>query len=163
MFSLAAFVIRELTARFPAVNLRLFKDPVFTSGTLIGALMFAMLMASMFLLPIFMQELLGFTATQSGMALMPRTLVMMVAVPDRRPHLQHGVAASGDCTRRAAVRGQARGRLSHFTLDSGTATSSVPLLDPGRGLRLPVRAADHRGAVRVPRHKMADATGPQLV
>ena len=41
--------------------------------------MFAMLMANMFLLPVFMQELLGFTATQSGLALMPRTLVMMVA------------------------------------------------------------------------------------
>jgi DHA2 family multidrug resistance protein len=81
LFSLSLFVARELTATAPAVNLRLFKDPVFTSGTLIGAVMFAMLMANMFLLPIFMQELLGFSATQSGIALMPRTLVMMVAVP----------------------------------------------------------------------------------
>jgi MFS transporter, DHA2 family, multidrug resistance protein len=78
---LAAFVWRELTARAPAVNLRLFKDPVFTSGTLVGSVMFAMLMASMFLLPVFMQELLGFTATQSGLALMPRVLVMMVTTP----------------------------------------------------------------------------------
>ena len=81
LLALAAFVWRELTARVPAVNLRLFKDPVFTSGTLIGSVMFAMLMASMFLLPLFMQELLGFTATQSGLALMPRVLVMMVATP----------------------------------------------------------------------------------
>jgi DHA2 family multidrug resistance protein len=81
VFSLAAFVIRELTAPVPAVNLRLFKDPVFTSGTLIGSVMFAMLLGNMFLLPIFMQELLGFTATQSGWALMPRVLVMMVATP----------------------------------------------------------------------------------
>ena len=43
--------------------------------------MFAMLMASMFLLPVFMQEVLGFTATQSGLALMPRTLVMMLVTP----------------------------------------------------------------------------------
>jgi DHA2 family multidrug resistance protein len=43
--------------------------------------MFAMLMASMFLLPVFMQELLGFTATQSGFALMPRVIVMMVTTP----------------------------------------------------------------------------------
>jgi DHA2 family multidrug resistance protein len=63
------------------VDLRLFKDRVFTSGTLIGSVMFAMLMASMFLLPVFMQELLGFTATQSGLALMPRVLVMMVTTP----------------------------------------------------------------------------------
>ena len=79
--TLVAFVWRELTAPAPAVDLRLFQDKVFTSGTLIGSVMFAMLMASMFLLPLFMQELLGFTATQSGLALMPRVLVMMVATP----------------------------------------------------------------------------------
>ena len=60
---------------------RSFKDPVFTSGTLVGAVMFAMLLSIMFLLPVFMQELLGFTAMQSGIALMPRSLVMMVAMP----------------------------------------------------------------------------------
>src|SRR5205807_2875823 len=81
LLSLAAFVARELTAKMPVVNLRLFKEPVFLSGTLIGALMFAMLMANMFLLPVFMQELLGFTATQSGIALMPRVLVMMMVTP----------------------------------------------------------------------------------
>lgn len=81
LLSLAGFVWRELTARVPAVNLRLFQDPVFTSGTLVGSVMFAMLLASMFLLPLFMQELLGFTATQSGLALVPRVLVMMVATP----------------------------------------------------------------------------------
>src|SRR4051812_6622380 len=81
IFAVAAFVIRELTAKVPAVDLRLFADPVFLSGTVIGGLMFAMLMANMFLLPIFMQELLGFTAVQSGNALMPRMLIMIVAVP----------------------------------------------------------------------------------
>ena len=78
---IAAFVIRELTCDAPAVNVRLFKDPVFLSGTLIGMLMFALLMATMFLLPLFMQQLLGFTATDAGLALMPRVFVMMVATP----------------------------------------------------------------------------------
>ena len=41
----------------------------------------AMLMANMFLLPIFMQELLGFSAVQSGSSLMPRVIAMMMAVP----------------------------------------------------------------------------------
>ncbi len=79
--ALLLFVIRELTATVPAVNLSLFKDPVFLSGTLIGAVMFAMLMAITFLLPVFMQELLGYNAMQSGLALMPRSLVMIIAVP----------------------------------------------------------------------------------
>jgi MFS transporter, DHA2 family, multidrug resistance protein len=40
-----------------------------------------MLMGSMFLLPVFMQELLGFDATQAGVALMPRTFAMMALMP----------------------------------------------------------------------------------
>ena len=79
--ALVLFVWRELTAPVPAVNIRLFKDKLFASGSVIGAAMFSILLSSMFLLPVFMQELLGFTAMQSGLSLMPRTLVMMVAVP----------------------------------------------------------------------------------
>lgn len=80
-FALAAFTIQELTHPAPAVNLRLFADPVFLSGSLIGAVMFAILMANMFLLPVFLQELLGYPATHAGLAMMPRALVMMVATP----------------------------------------------------------------------------------
>ena len=65
VFVLAAFVIRELTAPVPAVDLSLFKDRVFLSGTLIGAVMFAMLMSITFLLPLFMQELLGLHGDRS--------------------------------------------------------------------------------------------------
>ena len=81
VLALALFVWRELVAPVPAVNVRLFKDPLFASGSMIGAAMFAILLSSMFLLPVFMQELLGFTAMQSGLALMPRTLVMMAVTP----------------------------------------------------------------------------------
>jgi len=81
VFVLAAFVIRELTAPVPAVDLSLFKDRVFLSGTIIGAMMFAILMSITFLLPLFMQQLLGFPALDSGVALMPRALAMMVGIP----------------------------------------------------------------------------------
>ena len=79
--SLAMLVVRELSARVPAVDISLFRDVVFFSGTMIGAVMFAMLMAVTFLLPLFMQTLLGFTATQAGIALMPRSLTMLVVMP----------------------------------------------------------------------------------
>jgi len=79
--SLIALIIRELSARYPAVDISLFKDFVFFSGTMVGAVMFAMLMAVTFLLPLFMQLLLGFSATQAGIALMPRSLTMLVVMP----------------------------------------------------------------------------------
>jgi DHA2 family multidrug resistance protein len=79
--ALIAFIIRELTAVAPVVDIRLFRDPTFASGTAIGGIVFAMLMGSMFLLPVFTQELMHYSATQSGMVLLPRTLAMMVASP----------------------------------------------------------------------------------
>jgi DHA2 family multidrug resistance protein len=79
--SLIGFLIVELNAPAPAVNLRLFRDPVFASATVLAGVMFSSLMAGMFLLPVFMQEMLGFTALKSGVALMPRALVMMVVTP----------------------------------------------------------------------------------
>ncbi|MGZ4777956.1 MAG: DHA2 family efflux MFS transporter permease subunit [Thermoanaerobaculia bacterium] len=79
--SLTFLIIRELSAAVPAVDISLFRDVVFFSGTMIGAVMFAMLMSVTFLLPLFMQTLLGFTATQSGLALMPRSLTMLVVMP----------------------------------------------------------------------------------
>jgi DHA2 family multidrug resistance protein len=79
--SLIALIIRELSARVPAVDIALFKDFVFFSGTMVGAVMFAMLMAVTFLLPLYMQLLLGFSATQSGLALMPRSLTMLIVMP----------------------------------------------------------------------------------
>jgi DHA2 family multidrug resistance protein len=158
IFSLAALIIRELTAPAPAVNVRLFKDPVFLSGTIIGGLMFAMLMANMFLLPIFMQELLGFTATQSGIALMPRVLVMMVAVPlvgriynKLSPRLTIGIGvllvAYGSWTQ------------SHLTLQSGPGQVISALAIQGVGfacLFVPLTTVALSG---VPRHLLPDATG----
>src|SRR6185503_14616549 len=78
---LIGFTIRELTATAPVVNLKMFKDSTFASATVIAFVMFGMLMGSMFLLPVFAQESLHYTATLSGIVLMPRTLAMMAASP----------------------------------------------------------------------------------
>ena len=156
--SLSLFVIRELTATAPAVDLSLFKDRVFLSGTLIGGVMFAMLMAVTFLLPVFMQELLGFTATQSGLALMPRTLVMMVATPfvgrlynKVSPRLFVGF---GICMFSISA-----WQMSHYTLDTSPAGIVGSLLIQGIGfscLWVPLATV---ALPSIPRHKLADATG----
>ena len=131
-FVLAAFVIRELTAQFPAVDLRLFKDSTFLSGTLIGAMMFAILMSITFLLPVFMQELLGFTATQSGEALMPRALAMMVGIPivgrlynkvQPRILVLIGISLVALSTY----------MMSHYTLDTGARTVVFAIIVQGFG------------------------------
>jgi DHA2 family multidrug resistance protein len=156
--SLVAFVIRELTAEAPVVNLRLFRDKTFASATVIGGLMYAMLMGSMFLLPVFMQELLGFNATQSGNTLMPRTLAMMLVTPfigklyNRiPPALTVGFGAM------LFVVGSYQ--LSHITLAHGSGEIMLALVITGFGfacLFVPLTTA---ALTFVPRAQLADAAG----
>ncbi|KFE70452.1 DHA2 family efflux MFS transporter permease subunit [Hyalangium minutum] len=158
VFSLAAFIIRELTAPAPAVNLALFKDRAFLSGTVIGGLMFAMLMANMFLLPIFMQELLGFTATQSGLALMPRVLVMMVAVPIvGRIHNRLSpriLIAAG-----VLLVSYGSWLMSHLSLQSGAGHVVGALAFQGMGFACLFVPLTTVALSSIPKHLMPDATG----
>jgi DHA2 family multidrug resistance protein len=156
--ALVLFVWRELVAPVPAVNVRLFKDPLFASGSIIGAVMFAILLASMFLLPVFMQELLGFTAMQSGLALMPRTLVMMAVTPivgrlygKVSPRLLIGlgilfVAAGAFDVSQVTLRTTARGIVDAILIQGiGFSLLFVPLTTAALS--------------EIPRTKLADATG----
>jgi DHA2 family multidrug resistance protein len=158
LFTLAGFVVRELTAPAPVVDLRLFKDRSFMSGTLIGGLMFALLMANMFLLPIFMQELLGFTATQSGVALMPRVLVMMVATPivgrlytkvSPRAFIGFGIVAFAFGSY----------QLSHLSLSSGQADVVAAIMIQGVGFACLFVPLTTVALSTVARPRLADATG----
>jgi MFS transporter, DHA2 family, multidrug resistance protein len=155
---IAAFVIRELTCEVPAVNIRLFKDPVFLSGTLIGALMFALLMATMFLLPLFMQTLLGFTATDAGFALMSRVLVMMIAVPIVGRIYN---AVSPRIVIAVGVFFIAWGAydMSHFTLQTSQAGIILALTTQGVGFACLFVPLSTVALSAIPRHLMADATG----
>jgi MFS transporter, DHA2 family, multidrug resistance protein len=79
--ALTMFIVWELTVDKPAVNLRVLKNRSLATGTAIGAVLGAVLFSTLFLLPIYMQEFLGYNAMQTGLALMPRSLVMLVTIP----------------------------------------------------------------------------------
>jgi DHA2 family multidrug resistance protein len=156
--ALIAFMIREYTATVPVVNITLFKDRTFATGTLIGGVMFAMLMGSMFLLPVFMQELLGYDATTSGLALMPRTLIMFVFTPlvgkiynTVSPKIVIGIGVI--CFSLGAY------GLSHIGLDSGMSSIIGPLLITGVGFSCLFVPLTTVAFAAVPRHQLADASG----
>jgi len=75
------FVWRELTIDRPAVNLKILRNVSLASATALGGVLGLALNASLFLLPVFLQRLLGFDAMQSGLTLMPRSLAMGVMMP----------------------------------------------------------------------------------
>ncbi len=78
---LLLFVWRELTTDRPAVDLKILRNVRFSAATFMGGVMGAGLSGVLFILPLFLQNLLGFTAMQSGLTLMPRSLAMLVVMP----------------------------------------------------------------------------------
>ncbi|MEN6473716.1 MAG: DHA2 family efflux MFS transporter permease subunit [Syntrophaceae bacterium] len=79
--SLIIFIWRELTTDEPAVNLRILSDFNFSSATLLSGILTLALMGSLFLLPLLLQQLLQYTAYDSGLALMPRSIAMGISMP----------------------------------------------------------------------------------
>jgi DHA2 family multidrug resistance protein len=78
--SMLGFIIRELTAEHPIVNLRVFKNVNFAVGTGLMAMLGVLLYATVTLQPLFLQQLLGYTSLDSGMALSPRGIGAMISM-----------------------------------------------------------------------------------
>jgi DHA2 family multidrug resistance protein len=81
VIGLGLFMWHELRTERPAVDLRIMKNPGFSSATALNGVLGMALMGSVFLLPLFMQQILRFNAMQAGEALMPRSLAMAVLMP----------------------------------------------------------------------------------
>ncbi len=81
LIGIGLFIWQELTTDRPAVDLRILRDVNFSSGSVIGGILGMGLYGSLFLLPMFLQTLMAYPALDSGLALMPRSLAMAVAMP----------------------------------------------------------------------------------
>lgn len=78
---LGGFVVWELDHPDPAVDLRVFADASFRTASTVNVAIGVGLMGGMFMLPLFLQQLVGFTATQTGIVLVPGALATAVAMP----------------------------------------------------------------------------------
>jgi len=157
-FTLIAFIIRELTAPAPVVDLSLFKDRSFASSTLLGFVMYLILMASMLLLPIFMQEMMGYDALKAGITNLPRILIMVVALPIvGKTYLKIGpriMMGLGTIIYFIGAVGQ-----WHFTLQSSTLDLIVSNAVQGIGFACLFVPLTTVSLSTIPRHRIADATG----
>jgi DHA2 family multidrug resistance protein len=75
------FIWREMSVKDPVVNLRLFKNRSFATGTLFNFVLGFGLYGTTLIIPIFCQNLLGFTAMQTGLVMLPGSLATAVMMP----------------------------------------------------------------------------------
>src|SRR5215467_12576349 len=75
------FVVRELATGHPVVELRIFKNRTFATGVFLMTVLGFVLYGSTVLLPLWLQTLMGYSALQAGMAMLPRGLGSFLFMP----------------------------------------------------------------------------------
>jgi EmrB/QacA subfamily drug resistance transporter len=75
------FVRRQLKTEQPLLNLRVLKNAVFSTSTIISSVVASGLTFAAVLTPIFLQDVLGKSALHSGLILMPGAIVMAAISP----------------------------------------------------------------------------------
>ncbi|MEZ4701798.1 MAG: DHA2 family efflux MFS transporter permease subunit [Rhodothermales bacterium] len=76
----ALLVWRELTAEAPVIDFSILKNTQFTAGTILGIVVGAGLMGSVFILPVYFQQILHLTALQTGVLILPGALATAFAM-----------------------------------------------------------------------------------
>jgi EmrB/QacA subfamily drug resistance transporter len=79
--SLAAFVLLETHQRIPMLDLSLFRDPTFTGANTVMLLVGLAMFGVSFFNSLFLQNVLGFSAVQTGAAFLPMTLMIVLVAP----------------------------------------------------------------------------------
>jgi DHA2 family multidrug resistance protein len=91
VFGIFFFIWRELSFRNPIVQLRVLQNVNLRVGTVLSFILGFGLYGSTFIIPLYTQSTLGWTATQSGMLMIPAALTTAFMMPIIGQLLQKGV------------------------------------------------------------------------
>jgi EmrB/QacA subfamily drug resistance transporter len=75
------FVITELKVKDPLVDLKMFKSFTFSAGNMTGMMSYYVLFAIMFLMPFYLERVVGYSVALTGSLLVPIPLAMAVVAP----------------------------------------------------------------------------------
>src|SRR5215469_14012356 len=154
---LGGLIIRELKTPHPVIDLSVFKYRSYAVGTFLMTVVGFVLYGSTVLLPLLMQELLGYTATHAGITNLPRGLASFLFMPvvgiltgkvDSRKLLAVGLIATA-C---------AMFMVSAFNLNVGFWDFWWPLMLQGAGLGLIFVPLTTVTNDPIPRERMGNAT-----
>ncbi len=91
VFGFLAFIWRELTYKHPIVNLSVLKDGNLRIGTVMCFILGFGLYGSTLIIPIYTQSILGWTATDAGLLLIPGSITTAFMMPIIGNMIQRGV------------------------------------------------------------------------
>jgi DHA2 family multidrug resistance protein len=155
---LSAFVWHELTTEYPVVDLRILKSRQLAVGVLFGLILGVCLYATIFVLPVYLQNLQNFTAEQTGFVILPGALASAFTMAtmgrftgkfDARLSILAGVS----------IFAVSMWQHAHFTTESGMADFFWPLILRGVGLGLIFVPLTNLALADLPMSKIPNGTG----
>src|SRR5713226_519845 len=155
---LSAFVWHELTTEYPVVDLRILKSRQLAVGVLFGLILGVCLYATIFVLPVYLQNLQNFTAEQTGFVILPGALASAFTMAvmgrftakfDGRLSILAGVS----------IFALSMWKHAHFTTESGMADFFWPLILRGVGLGLIFVPLTNLALADLPMSKIPNGTG----
>jgi DHA2 family multidrug resistance protein len=157
--ALVLFVIVELRTEHPVVNLKAFRERSFTAGNIIIFTGFGCMFSSFVLLPLYAQQLMGYTAFWAGLVLFPGGVASFIIMPIAGILLRRGVNPRYLLAIGLAVMAHAIWLMSDFNLQADFVAIAMPRLIQGFGLGLffvPVTTATF---MNIPKEETGNASG----
>ncbi|MDD5248953.1 MAG: DHA2 family efflux MFS transporter permease subunit [Rhodocyclaceae bacterium] len=159
-FALCAFVWQELRHEHPVVEIRILRDVQFAAALVFTFLLGGALFSTVFVFPVYVQTLLGYTAWETGMVILPGALAsgLTMAVMGRltgstRLDLRLFVVGG------AAIFGYSMWQHSLFTLHSGWSEFLPAMILRGIGLGMVFIPLNNLALGNLPPQQMSNGSG----
>src|SRR6266498_4981821 len=156
--ALISFIWHELRTEQPVVDLRILKSRQLAVGVVFGLVLGVCLYATVFVLPVYLQNLQGFTAEQTGFVILPGALASAFTMAtmgrftgkfDGRLSILAGVS----------IFALSMWKHAHFTTDSGMSDFFWPLIFRGVGLGLIFVPLTNLALADLPMSRIPNGTG----
>src|SRR5438128_7464741 len=156
--SLITFIWHELRTDHPVVDLRILKSRQLAVGVVFGLVLGVCLYATVFVLPVYLQNIRNFTANQTGLVILPGALAsaFTMAVMGRTTGK---FDARLSITAGVGIFALSMWKHAHFTTESGMSDFFWPLIFRGVGLGLIFVPLTNLALADLPMSKIPNGTG----
>lgn len=157
VFSLLIFVVNELTHPDPLLDLRVFKVYNFTLSQFITGITTLALMSGMYVLPLFLQNIRGYTAMETGLILFPSAIASGLMMPISGA-LFDKFGAKVVTIPGLIIVAFATYEMSMFNMNTAMSTITLVAALRGVGLGFAMMPVNTAGMNDVPKHLFGKAT-----
>jgi EmrB/QacA subfamily drug resistance transporter len=153
------FVLYEKTRTVdPLVDMNLFKARNFSIGSFAAAVLSFSMMGSFFLLPLFLQSIMGFSAIKTGQVLLPFAITIMIMAPIAG-RLADKFGGKYLISAGMAIMAIGGFYIGHFRLDTQINELVIPFIIMGIGMGMSMSPLTNITLLETPEDEIGGASG----